>query len=150
MGANKHEIYKAAFSSHLFYHLQQSWGKVVFTCVCDSVHRGVVSQHALQVSRPTPRGEVEGSALGGSPGPHPGGKLRDLAWGVSRPTPGGEGCSPGPHLGGIPACTEADTLPPTQLLLQAVCILLKCILVTTYFYRSRWGPWPPCPSWIRY
>ena len=33
----------------------------------------MVSQHALQVSRPTPRGEVEGSGLGGSPGPHPGG-----------------------------------------------------------------------------
>ena len=69
----------------------------------------MVSRHALQVSRPTPRGEVkgsglggslqahtrgevEGSGLGGSPGPHPGGKLRGLAWGgVSRPTPGG-GC----------------------------------------------------------
>ena len=51
----------------------------------------VVSQHALQVSRPTPRGEVEGSGLVGvsrptprrSPGPHPGG-------------------SPGPQLGGSP------------------------------------------------
>ena len=62
----------------------------VFTHVCDSVHRGVVSQHALQVvsqhalqdSRPTPRGEVQGSDQpGGSPGPHPGG--------VSRPTPKG-------------------------------------------------------------
>ena len=58
----------------------------VFTCVCDSVHRGVsqhalqvvsrhalqqvsgggmVSQHALQVSRPTPKGEVEVSGQGG-------------------------------------------------------------------------------------
>ena len=36
-----------------------------------------------------PRGEVEGSGLGGSAGPYPGGKLRGLAWGVSRPTPGG-------------------------------------------------------------
>ena len=26
----------------------------------------MVSQHALQVSRPTPKGEVEGSGLGGS------------------------------------------------------------------------------------
>ena len=58
----------------------------------------MVSQHALQVSRPTPRGEVEGSGLGGSPGPHPGG--------FSRPTPGGvlqvhTGGSPGrpPHYG---------------------------------------------------
>ena len=60
------------------------------------------------------------------PGPHPGGKLRGLTRGVSRPTPKGEvegsglgglqahtGGSPGPRLGGcIPACTEADP-PPT-------------------------------------
>ena len=43
---------------------------------------GVVSQYALQVSRPTPRGEVEGSGRGGA---HPG------------------GC--------IPSCTEADPPP---------------------------------------
>ena len=72
------------------------WGKVRFSeaCVKNSIHgegggipaciaggipaclaaiQGVVSQHALQVSRPTPKGEVEGSGLGGSPGPHPGG-----------------------------------------------------------------------------
>ena len=48
-------------------------------------------------------------------------KLRGLAGGASRPTPGGVGCpgphlgeSPGPHPGGcIPACTEADPPPPT-------------------------------------
>ena len=69
---------------------------------------GVVSPHALQVSRSTSRGRVEGSGLGeGSPGSHPGGKLRGLAWEevVSRPTPGGSpdphlGDSPGPHPGG--------------------------------------------------
>ena len=61
--------------------------------------KGVVSQNALQVprptprgkmrglarggvSRPTPKGEVEGSGQGGSPGPHP-------------------GESPGPHPGGM-------------------------------------------------
>ena len=73
-------------------------------------------------SRPTPRGEVEGSGQGeGSPGPHPGGRLRGLAGGVSRPTPGG---------GGIPACTGADPPPHSrQLLLWAVDILLECILV---------------------
>ena len=58
------------------------------------------------------------------------GRLRGLAWGVSRPTPRGvspgphpggspgphSGGSPGPHPGGcIPACTEADTpLPPAD------------------------------------
>ena len=49
---------------------------------------GVLYQHALQVSRPTPRGEVEGDLAGGvSPGPQPRGKLRGI-WpgGISRPT----------------------------------------------------------------
>ena len=45
----------------------------------------------VQVSRPTPRGEVEGSGRGRSPGPHLRGKLR--VW------PGGG--SPGPHPGGV-------------------------------------------------
>ena len=53
---------------------------------------GVVSQHALHVSRPTPRE-----------------KLRGLARGVSRPTPGGVS-RPTPTEVCIPACTEAD--PP--------------------------------------
>ena len=57
----------------------------------------------------------------------PGGKLRGLAWRVSRPTPGEVSRptprgfpgphlvgSPGTHLGGIPACTEADTPPPAD------------------------------------
>ena len=87
-----------------FYRPQTKFAKVMFlhVSVSHSVHRGGgggipacltglswggVSQHALQVYRPTPKGEVEGS--GG---------------GVSRPTPGGE-C--------IPACTEADPPPPT-------------------------------------
>ena len=44
-------------------------------------------------------------------GPHPGGKLRGLAWGVSRPTPGREvegsglGGSGGPHPRGLQAHT---------------------------------------------
>ena len=75
----RHGIY-----ARLHYHPQRSWGKVIFSeaCVKNSVHRGVVSQHAmqvvsqhaLQVSRPTPRGEVEGSVLGG---------LQDNTQGVS-------------------------------------------------------------------
>ena len=80
----------------------------VFTCVCDSVHRGVVSQHALQVisqhalqqvsrgvsqhalqvSRPTPRGKLR-DLVRGVFRPTPKGELRGLAWGVSRPTPRG-------------------------------------------------------------
>ena len=66
----------------------------------------MVSQHALQVSRHTPGGgEVAGSGLGGSPGPHP-----------------GQG-SPGSHREGglgIPACTEADTLHSLQTHLEAM------------------------------
>ena len=53
---------------------------------------GVVSQHALQVSRGYPIMPCR------SPGPHPGGNLRGLAWGVSRSTPRWRG-SPGPHPG---------------------------------------------------
>ena len=71
---------------------------------------GVVSQHALQVSRPTPKGEVEGSGLSrptprgesglwGSPGP---------TKGISRPKPRG---SPGPHLGGLQAHTWGISRP---------------------------------------
>ena len=105
-----------------YYRPQRSWGKVIFSevCVKNSVHRsGVVSQHALQVSRPTPRGEVEGSGLGGVSRPTPRGKLRGLAWRVSRPTPRGKlrgqawgvsrptpGESPGPHWGCLQAHTQ--------------------------------------------
>ena len=118
--------------------------------VCSQGGRGVVSEHALQVSGgwyPSMPCRSQGGCIpaclagfqahtqggawgvwlgwgGGSPGLHPGGswgvwpgwgspcphlgglqahtqggKLRGLAWGVSRPTPGG---SPGPHPGGSP------------------------------------------------
>ena len=59
--------------------------------------RGKLSSLASRgVSRPTPKGEVEGSGLGG---------LQAYIRGVSRPT----SCRgpPGPHSGCIPACTEA-------------------------------------------
>ena len=67
------------------YRPQRSWGKVMFLHVSVILFTGgVVSQHALQVS-------------GGSPGPHPGGRLRGLlVRGVCWPTPWG---SPGPHQG---------------------------------------------------
>ena len=82
----------------------------VFTPVCLSTG-GCVYQHALKVSRPTQRGEVEGSDLRRSPGPHPRGRLRGLqahtqgGWEVSRLFECGLG-------GGCPTCTEA---PPAQL-----------------------------------
>ena len=47
---------------------------------------GCVSKHALQVSRPTSKGELEGSDWGGSPG---------HTQGLSRPTP--EGVYPSMH-----------------------------------------------------
>ena len=83
------------------YRPQRSWGKVMFLHVSVILFMGsgvgwghalqqvwgVVSQHYLQVSRPTSRG-----------------KLRSLARGVSRPTPGGISRSTpreslGPHPG---------------------------------------------------
>ena len=79
-----------------YYHYrpQRSLGKVIFLHMSVILFTGgVVSQHALQVSRPTPRREVEGGLAGGVSRPTHGE--------VSRPTPGGS----------IPACTEAD--PPT-------------------------------------
>ena len=39
-------------------------GRLCFTGVCGSAYRGMVSQHALQVSRPTPRGKLRGLAWG--------------------------------------------------------------------------------------
>ena len=64
------------------------------------------------MSRPRPRGRLGGLA-GGHLGPDLGG-----GWG---------GC-PGPGVC-IPACTEVDPPPSRWLLLQAVRILLECILV---------------------
>ena len=45
-----------------------------------------------------------------SPGPHPGGKLRDLAWGSPGPHPGG---SPDPHRGGVSRHTPRGVSRPT-------------------------------------
>ena len=90
----------------------------------------------LTVSRPTPRGEVEGSGQG-VPGR---GKLRGLSMGRSPGRNWGRG-SPGPHWGGLQAHTQGDLqrgvcipdalrqTPPQWLLLPAVRILLECIFV---------------------
>ena len=106
----------------------------VFTRVCDSVHRGGGIPACLVAGlgggdgipaclaglQAHTQGGSWGVCLGGSPGPHPGGKFRGLAW--------GEGGLQAHTQGGIPACTEAET--PKWLLLWALCILLECILVT--------------------
>ena len=105
---------------------QRSWGKVMFlhvsvilftvggipACLAAGLHWGVVSQHALQVSRPTPKGEVEGSGLGGlhahtwgvSPGPHPGGVCvcPSMHWG--RPPPMTATAAGGTHPTGMHSC----------------------------------------------
>ena len=77
----------------LNYRPQRSRGKVIFSeaCVKNSVHGGgggciPACIAGLQVHT---QGGSWGFWPGGSPGPHPGGKLRVLVWGVSRPTPGG-------------------------------------------------------------
>ena len=59
------------------------------------IQRGVVSQHALQVPRPTPRGEVEGSGLGG----------------VFRPIPRG--------------ALQAHTLRAVRILLECILVMCK-------------------------
>ena len=52
---------------------------------------GVVSQHALQVTRPTARGSLRGLARS-----TPRGEVEGSGWGVSRPTPRGvPGSTPG-------------------------------------------------------
>ena len=47
------------------------------------------------------------------PGPHPGGKLRGLAWGISRPTPRG-GSLKVHTQGGLQAHTQGDPTAHTQ------------------------------------
>ena len=123
---------------------------------CVSVHggRGYPSMHC-RFPDPHPCGKLRGIWPTGSPGPHPRGKLRGIRpRGVSRPMPKGgvegdlAGRPPGPHpewyllwrwcllQGG--ACSRGGLLqgcllqfgdPLWQLLLQAVHILLECILV---------------------
>ena len=98
--------------------------------VSRSTPNGKVEGSGLGVSRPTPKGKVEGSGLGGVSRPTPGGKLRDLAWGS-----GLGGRSPGRHPRGKlrdlawGVSRPATPLPSRWLQLRAVCILLECILV---------------------
>ena len=66
----------------------------------------MVSQHALQVSKPTPKGEAEGSGRrAGVSRPTASGEVEGSGWGVFKPTTRGKlrglaGGSPGPHPGG--------------------------------------------------
>ena len=116
------------YPNKLFYRPQRSWGKVMFLHVSvilfkrwgvsqhalqvvsqhalQQVSRGLVSQQALQISRPTPRG-----------------KLRGLAWGSPGSNPGRP---PGPHQGESPG-------PPDDYYCGVVRILLECILVIYIF-----------------
>ena len=124
-----------------YYRPQQSWGKVVFlhvsvtlfrggggipaciaggipACLAAGLQEGWYPSMPCRFPGPHPGGKLRGLARGVSPGPYPRGMLRDLAWGVSRPTqwvsrPTPRGVSrPTPGVGGcIPAYTEAD--PPT-------------------------------------
>ena len=99
----------AIFGSH-FYHLQRSWGKVMFLHVSVILFTGrwYPSIHCRWYpSMPCSRypGGWYPSMPWRSLGPHPGGKLRGLAWGVSRPTPGGGG-SWGVWPGGLQAHTQ--------------------------------------------
>ena len=51
----------------------------------------MVSQHALQVSKPTPKGEAEGSGRrAGVSRPTPSGEVEGSGWGVFKPTTRGK------------------------------------------------------------
>ena len=108
-----------------FYRPQTKFAKVMFlhVSVSHSVHRGGGIPACIAGLQAHTQGEVEGSGLG-SLQAHTQGEVEGLARGVSRPTSGG--VSPGPHpgrgspgphpggVGGVPACTEADTSPQQQ------------------------------------
>ena len=81
---------------------------------CSRSPEGVVSQHALQVSRPTPRGEVVGSGQGvsrptprGSPGPHPGGVYPSMYLG--RPRPLAATAAGSTHPTGMHFCSDLNS-----------------------------------------
>ena len=90
-----YDIYhpQTKFVKVMFLHMSVilSRGGAIPACIAaglQGVGWGVVSQHALQVSRPTLKGEVWGVlARGGSAGPQPRGKLMGI-W--SKPTAKGE------------------------------------------------------------
>ena len=129
MNICERKYYLLAYANDKNYRPQTEFAKAMFLDV--SVHRGV--------SRPRPKGEVEGS--GGCLGPDPGWRLGGLGGGVSRPRPGGvsrlrpEGVfrprprGPRPR-GGVSQHALRQTPPRNRrLLLRTVHILLECILV---------------------
>ena len=114
-----------------------------YTCL--SVHWGggvVVSQHALQVSRPTSGGEVKGSGCGVSRPHTQGGGWEEWLGGLQAYTQGevkgsGWGGSPGPHQGGVYPSMHWGRHPLSRwLLLWVVRILLECIVVITKFIKQ--------------
>ena len=156
------EVSKSKFKSYLP-PANEVLGKVIVLRLSVILFtRGMVSQHALLVvSQHALQAGLLGGGIpaclagdipaclaglwgGGSPGPHPGGKLRGLArgaspgsylGGISRPIPRGvsdphPGGSPGPHPGGCVFQHALRQTPPHGWLLpRAVRILLECILV---------------------
>ena len=128
-----------------YYRPQRSWGKVIFpeACVKNSVHRGG------GVSRPTPKGEVDGSGWGGGLQAHTQGEVEGSGWGgLQAHTQGGRlrGLAGGlqAHTQGVSrpgGCVSQHALrqtPPSRwLLLWVVRILLECILVHTDYYLFK-------------
>ena len=141
----------------LYYRPQTKFAKVMF--LHESVilfTEGMVSQHALHVSRPTPKGEAEGSGWGAgglqahtqwgswgrSSSPQPGGSWGVWLGGVSRTTPTGEVdgsgwgvSSPTPRgvqahtQGGLQAHTQGGSPGPHP--------------GSGVFSRMHWGRYPP-------
>ena len=78
-------------------------------CLAAGLGGGGVSQHAWQVSRPTPKREVEGDLARGVSRPTPKEEVEgDQAGGASRPTPKGEVQAIWP--GGLQALTQGGYL----------------------------------------
>ena len=123
-------LHKTKFWSYLPPATKLGQGNI-FRRVCkEFCSWGVVSQQALQVSRPKPRGGVEGSGLGGVSRPTPRGEVEESGLrGLQVYTQGGSQA----HTHGVSQHALKQTPPRRQLLLQAVRILLKCILVPGLF-----------------
>ena len=118
----KHEIYAAAFSGHLFTGRNEVVVKVMFLLVSVILSTGGCA--------------IPACIAGGIPACLAAG--RGGAWSRRVPAPGGCLVQGGAFWYGLLVWPS-----PRWLLLQMVCILLECILVYDLFLQAKVGPWPP-------
>ena len=99
---------------------------------------GVVSQHSLQVSKPTPRGKFRGIWPGGSPSPHPRGSWGGSSQGGLQTHTGGESALLGesaPGGGGVPGFGDAYRAQVLKKPLQIV-ITNRGIFATVLIFHN--------------